>query len=77
MRKGLAINLILILVLAAGCTGRPGGSKGSSNTQPGDTGKAILTFAEIEHDFGRIKEGEKVGCIFSFTNTGTANLLVN
>lgn len=77
MRKGLAIYLILILVLAAGCTGSPGRSKGTSNTQPGDTGKAILTFAEIEHDFGRIKEGEKVGCIFSFTNTGTSNLLIN
>ncbi len=34
MRKGLAINLILILVLAAGCTGRNGGGKGSSNLQP-------------------------------------------
>jgi hypothetical protein len=77
MKKGLAINLILILLLAAGCTGRSGRSKESSNTQPGDTGKAILTFAEIEHDFGRIKEGEKVGCIFSFTNTGTSDLLIN
>ena len=77
MRKGVAINLILILVLAAGCTGRNGGGKGSSNLQAGDTGKAVLSFATLEHDFGKINEGEKVGCIFSFTNTGTANLLIN
>ena len=77
MSKSLAFNILLMAILAAGCTGRKGGENKSSDTQPGDTGKAVITFATLEHDFGRIKEGEKVGCIFTFTNTGTANLIVN
>jgi hypothetical protein len=77
MRKSLAINLILIFILAAGCRGRSSGGNESSNTQSGDTGKAVITFASLEHEFGKISEGEKVGCIFTFTNTGTAPLLIN
>jgi len=77
MRKCLAFNLILIVILAVACTGRRGGENRSSGSQPVDTGKAILTFVSLEHDFGRIKEGEKVGCIFTFTNTGTSNLILN
>ena len=77
MRKGLAFNLILIVILAAGCKGRSGEGNRSPASIQGDTGKAVITFASLEHDFGKIKEGEKVGCIFTFTNTGTASLIVN
>ena len=36
-----------------------------------------LTFAETEHDFGTIKEGEVVTKKFSFTNTGEAPLIIS
>ena len=41
-----------------------------------DTGTAVLSFNEYEHDFGKVAEGEKVGYIFTFKNTGTADLVI-
>ena len=32
---------------------------------PADTtGTAVMTFQKLEHNFGVVKAGEKVGCIF-------------
>jgi|WetSurMetagenome_2_1015567.scaffolds.fasta_scaffold30775_5 hypothetical protein len=39
-------------------------------------GTPVITFSNIEHDFGSIKEGEKVSCVFKFTNTGDADLVL-
>lgn len=38
---------------------------------------AILTFETTEHDFGKIKEGDKVTYDFQFTNTGKTPLLIS
>lgn len=35
-----------------------------------------FTFAEVEHDFGTIKEGDVVEHVFKFTNTGKAPLII-
>lgn len=35
-----------------------------------------MTFAEKEHDFGTINEGDKPEHIFKFTNTGTKDLVI-
>jgi len=35
-----------------------------------------ITFDKLEHDFGRIMQGEKVGYVFRYTNTGSSNLIV-
>ena len=44
---------------------------------PSDTtGTAVLTFQKPDHDFGKVGAGEKVGCIFSYTNTGDADLVI-
>ena len=40
------------------------------------TGKPQITFDHLEHNFGTIKKGEKVTHVFSFTNTGDADLLI-
>jgi len=66
-----------VVALAAGC-GRNGSGK---NINTGyvlkDTiGTPVLTFSAVEHDFGRIKEGETVGCAFNFKNTGDADLVL-
>lgn len=37
----------------------------------------ILTFVETEHDFGTLKEGEKVTYSYAFTNTGKTNLIIS
>ncbi|WP_378185188.1 DUF1573 domain-containing protein [Aquimarina sp. W85] len=36
----------------------------------------VMTFAETEHDFGTINEGDVVEHTFSFTNTGKAPLVI-
>ena len=36
----------------------------------------VMTFYKTSHDFGTIKEGEKVTTTFSFTNTGNADLII-
>ena len=30
----------------------------------------------MEHDFGKVEEGEKVGFVFNFENAGTGNLII-
>lgn len=76
MKRNFAYFLFIILILAAGCgTGSHKGPQGQSSVS--DTGKAVISFAEYEHNFGKVKEGEKVACIFTFTNKGTSDLIVN
>lgn len=61
-------------LLSASC-GR--NSSGAQNKAASDTtGTAVLTFSAPEHDFGKVKAGEKIGCIFSYTNTGDADLAI-
>lgn len=66
--------IVLTAVLFTSC-GR--GSSGESKNMPSDTtGVAVITFTMLEHNFGAVKAGEKVGCIFPFTNTGDADLVL-
>jgi hypothetical protein len=48
------------------------GSGGAENSR-----MAEITFVKEEHDFGIIKDGEKVFWNFRFTNTGNAPLILN
>ena len=74
--RNIAILIaFLVILILTGCTGSPG--KGINNPLSwSDTGKAKLTFTHNEHDFGKVTEGERVGCIFTFMNTGTADLVI-
>jgi hypothetical protein len=77
MKTGQAFFLLLILLAAAGCGSKTGRGNETGNLQPGDTGKAVISFNEVLHDFGKVNEGEKIGYIFVFKNTGTASLVIN
>lgn len=35
-----------------------------------------ISFNKVEHDFGTINSGDKVDCVFTFTNTGNADLII-
>jgi Protein of unknown function (DUF1573) len=74
MKKFTGIYFIVLVVLFAGCSGKTG--KRSDNTVSSDTGKAVISFKEYEHSFGKVNEGEKVGYIFIFNNTGTSDLII-
>jgi hypothetical protein len=70
----LTAGIIVAGILSASC-GRS--SSGAGKNAPADTtGKAIITFKSLDHEFGTVKEGEKIGCIFTYTNTGDADLVI-
>jgi len=74
MKKFLHFSFFIMIAFLLACsakTGR-GGEAGISS----DTGKAVITFREYEHLFGQVSEGEKVGCIFTFENRGTSDLVI-
>jgi hypothetical protein len=77
MKQNLSIILILVLLSVAGCRGKSHQPDTTDSAQKEDTGKAVISFTEYEHNFGNVNEGEKVGCIFSFQNKGTASLIIN
>jgi hypothetical protein len=41
-----------------------------------NTSMPVITFTKTEHDFGQLIQGEKVSCVFKFTNTGKADLIL-
>lgn len=58
--------------LPADVVTNPNTAEGNSNT-----GKLpVLTFEEMEHDFGKIIEGESVSYNFKFKNTGKTDLVI-
>jgi hypothetical protein len=77
MKRGQVLVFILLMIAIAACKSRNSGNHDSSGNQLPDTGNAVISFTEYEHFLGRVKEGEKVGCIFTFTNTGTTDLVIN
>ena len=47
----------------------------SSSAKPSSAGP-VMTFDKTVHDFGTINEGDKVTTVFSFTNTGSEDLII-
>jgi hypothetical protein len=75
MKKNVLLFPVLLTLIVIGCKGKPGKNLLDSMANS-DTGRAVLSFIQNEHDFGKVREGEKVGCIFTFLNTGTADLVI-
>lgn len=40
-------------------------------------GEAVIEFSDLEHDFGIVTEGEKVGWYFKYKNVGDSDLLIS
>ena len=64
---------ILSIVLIS-CLGR--GNEENIDSVAEDSGRPVLSFDKVEHDFGTITEGENVGTIFRFTNSGDGALII-
>jgi len=78
MRTGLLISVIFSLAITSGCTGKSNNSSSNiQNTELSDTAKAVISFTEYEHDFGKVEAGEKIGCFFTYTNSGNGSLVIN
>jgi hypothetical protein len=76
MKRNFAYSLLVTFIFVAGCGAGTHKSNGNQSSVS-DTGKAVINFTEYEHNFGKVREGGKVAYIFTFTNTGTADLVVN
>ena len=68
-----------VAIMIASCNTSP--SKKVNNTQASDSIAVqdtvpVMTFNKVEHDFGTINEGDVVETVFTFTNTGTRDLLI-
>jgi hypothetical protein len=48
----------------------------SANGNEDKSNLPVMTFAQVEHDFGKIIQGEKVSYSFKFKNTGNADLVI-
>lgn len=66
--------LIIISNIFIGCSGTTGTKENSINENTDIN--AILQFEKIEHDFGKIFQGEKVSYIFKFKNIGSGDLII-
>jgi hypothetical protein len=78
--KGISIYTISLLVLIslffAQCRTGSFNDKKDKFALHDTIGEAVITFSNVEHDFGKINEGENVACIFKFSNTGDADLVL-
>jgi hypothetical protein len=79
------IRLLVILGLAAlmSCshnkTQVPASVVNIPNSASGNSGQSVLPvmeFTQVEHDFGKVIQGEIVSYSFKFKNTGNADLVI-
>ncbi len=74
--------LLLVMVSFTACENNGGSvSAGMVNNPASADGKSkermpVISFNKTEHDFGQLIQGEKVKCVFRFTNTGSADLIL-
>ena len=88
MKPQILFYILMILALAGitGCNSAPdekqmlsSGLVTNPNSASGKTDPSMLpviTFTEVEHDFGSIVEGETVSFNFKFKNTGKSDLVI-
>lgn len=68
------ILFIAVSMLLISCSGNRGGKE--MEIVADSYGTPVIAFEKMEHDFGTITEGEVVGTIFSFINSGDGNLIL-
>jgi hypothetical protein len=76
MNRLRLIIFLCIAVSVSNCNNIRNGGPVRSDIQTTDTGTAIISFREYEHNFGKVSEGEKIAYTFTLENKGTANLVL-
>lgn len=78
IKKTIGILAIASLIFTTSCKEKDALKLDVNNAQVENAnGKVpVMTFEEQEFDFGTIKEGDKVEHIFTFKNTGDADLII-
>jgi hypothetical protein len=73
------IGLAALIACSHSKTQLPASVVNIPNSASGNVDKfnlPVMTFTQLEHDFGKIIQGEKVSYSFKFKNTGNADLLI-
>ncbi len=73
--KRIVLSLFVVISIVLLSCGRE--NKEASLNGGKDNGTAEMNFSKLEHDFGKITEGEKVACMFNFINSGDGDLLIS
>jgi hypothetical protein len=68
---------LLTVILVIACNNKNTTVAGKSSSLVVSTDTAVISFREYEHDFGKVTEGEKVACLFTFENTGKGPLVIS
>ena len=82
IKKTAGLLAIVSLVLTVSCKENASSKVEATNVEQANkrdlaVGEIpVMTFTEKEFDFGTINEGEKVEHVFTFTNTGKADLVI-
>jgi hypothetical protein len=76
MKRTLAGILIVSALITLNCGRGAMNNSAENRNQQNDTGTAVISFTEYEHNFGKVAEGEKIGYTFTFENKGTGNLVI-
>ncbi len=79
------IVIVTIVFITFACNNNQQGTTGSEyniNNPASASGKStnglpVITFDELEYNFGTLIQGEKVAHSFRFTNTGDGNLVIS
>jgi hypothetical protein len=75
--KKMFLGLVAASVLMA-CNQAPkaDNTTTAATTAVNTTNAPVMKFADVTHDFGKIKQGDKTSYDFKFTNTGKSPLIV-
>jgi hypothetical protein len=78
MKMNYIFILTVILALFTGCNNAAKTGSGNKKTgkEKDNKGSPVMEFESVYHDFGSIKQGEKVSYSFTFKNTGNADLII-
>jgi hypothetical protein len=79
--KKLFLSLVTAGILLSACKQTPGNASTAENTAAATTtanaaNAPLMKFEKESHDFGKIKQGDKVTYDFKFTNTGQSPLII-
>ena len=76
-RKYLYILFLVFTILLPNCNKAGNSEAGQNSTDGGQNkGTPVMEFESVYHDFGKLKQGEKVSFTFTFKNTGNADLII-
>jgi hypothetical protein len=74
--KNLFLALIAATMFMVACNSKGNNVADNSSASSATADKPVMKFEKDTHDFGKIKQGDKVTYEFNFTNTGKTPLII-